>query len=684
MLRNYLMMGWRHVRKDKTLSAISVFGLSVSISLCLLIVQYGVFELHYDQFNANAGQVYRVTTHSHKDNQPIYESALTSQWVGPAVKDKLPEIIESARLISTRFWFDCTLKYTDGDKSKIFNERNLYYADPELLSIFSFPLKEGDKSNALEEPFSAVLSSSAAKRYFGEDEAVGKVLHLKGSDDENDYIVTGIMADLPADSHMDADILLSIISLENNPYFDSFDAYTYVRVAQDADLERLGVKLEGFASTYFPARIPKETQVKLALQPIADIHLYSTLQDEIKPGGNATSVYFLLLAAFAILLIAWINHINLATSRSVSRAREVGIRKASGANRAQLVFQFLSESMIINGLSIALALVIVYLLSPLFHEVTGLSGSYVRIVELSSTPTGLFIAFIFCAGIFLSGFYPAKIISSHSPALVLKGKFYGESGGVTLRKVMVVFQFTCSIVLTIAVLTFNQQFRFMQSQDLGIDINKTIVLKAPTTFATSVNDSYLAHLANFKEQLQTLSIISSITTSSAIPGEKIGWTGMVRKKDDESGLNFVINVIDVDFIPAFKLRMLAGRNFRTSDFPSGKFGGKTEPVILNKTAAYQLGFTVVEDAVSETIYWGDNKCVVVGVIDDFHQQSLKEGLHPMLFTAYHGPLLSMKLGKAVNFGNLNQSVSTIEDAWNTFFPDNPFDYFFLDDFYAKQ
>jgi putative ABC transport system permease protein len=686
MLKNYFVMAFRHLQRDWTFSSISILGLSLSIAVFLLIFQYSFFELRYDRFNVNADHTYRITMHSYENDQAVYESALSPTLAGPALKERLPEVTAAAQLVPTRSWFDCTLRYDDGDNAIVFNERNLFYATSSIFEIFSFPLVQGDKLTALEKPFSAVLSASTAKRYFGDAEPVGKVLHLKGSLDENDYVVTAVMADLPDDSHIEADVMLSMSSLEHNANFQPSDAYTYVQLAPGVDLESLRIKLRNFATTYFPELVPDKMKIHLAVQPITRIHLHSSLQDEIKPGGDAMSIYFLLLVAVFILIIAWINYINLATSRSLSRAKEIGIRKVSGASRMQLVFQLLSESIVINAVSAGMALLLVYFLSPVFYELTGLAVSYVRIYELGLSSTGLIIALIFCAGIFVSGFYPARMVSAHNPALVLKGKVYGKKSGLTLRKALVVFQFTCAIVLTIAVLTFHEQFRFMQNQDLGIDINKTLVVKAPTTFATELSNSYLTRLANFKKEMQARAIIGAVTTSSAIPGEKIGWTGLVRNAVDQSGPqpNFIINVVDTDFLSAYDLRLLAGRNFEISDFPGSQFGNKTEPVILNKTATDQLGFRQPENAVGESVFWGDNECVVVGVIDDFHQQSLKDALQPILFTANNGPLLSMKLGKAVNDGNLKASVLAIQQAWKKFFPDNPFDYFFLDDFYDSQ
>ncbi|MFM9839512.1 MAG: ABC transporter permease [Cyclobacteriaceae bacterium] len=681
MLQSYFKIGWRNLIKQRSYSFISIFGLSVSIALGLLIFHYALFELQYDQFNERANLLYRVTSNTFENNQKVYENAETPHSIAETLKEKLPEVAESARLMSTRYWFDCTLKYANNQDEIIFNERTLYYADPSFLSIFSFNMERGDRA-ALAKPFSAVLSSSAAKRYFGEQDPIGKVLHLKGSFEENDYTVTGVMYDLPRNSHMDATVLLPISSLDHNRFFENFDAYTYIKLASSANHELVKEKIQNFASMYLPKLTTDKTRIQLDAQPITDIHLHSLLQNEIKPGGNAKAIYFLLLVVFVILLIAWINHINLATARAATRAKEAGIRKVSGASRLQLVNQFLVEAFIINGLSLTFAIILILLFSQFFFQIIGLPVSTDELLTSDSIFIGLSISLILFFGVLIAGLYPASIISSYNPALVLKGKEAGQRNGFTLRRVLVVFQFACAICLTATVIIFNQQFRFMQSHDLGIDIERTLIIKAPTV----IDSSYATQLSNFKTQLQAKSIIASVASSSSIPGEEIGWTGEVRRDQNNSSakLSFVVNIIDTDFIEAYRLKLLAGRNFKIADYPSGQFGSKIEPVILNKMAIKQLGFEAIEDAIGASMFWGENKCLIVGVIDDFHQQSLKKELSPILFSAGGGSNLSVKLGKGVDAQKLTASISSIHDSWKTFFPGNPFDYFLLGDFYKDQ
>jgi putative ABC transport system permease protein len=682
MYKSYFKIGWRNLIKQRSYSFISIFGLSVSIALGLLIFHYALFELQYDQFNERANLLYRVTSNTFENNQKVYENAETPHSIKEALKEKLPEVVESARLMSTRYWFDCTLKYANNQDEIIFNERTLYYADPSFLTIFSFNMERGDRA-ALAKPFSAVLSSSAAKRYFGEQDPIGKVLHLKGSFEENDYTVTGIMNDLLRNSHLDATILLSISSLDHNRFFKDFDAYTYIELAPSANPGFVKEKIRNFASLYLPKLTTDRTSIQLDTQPITAIHLHSSLQNEIKHGGNAKAIYFLLLVAFVILLIAWINHINLATARAATRAKEAGIRKVSGASRLQLVNQFLVEAFIINGLSLTFAIILILLFSQFFFQIIGLPFSTDELLKSESIFIGLSIILILFFGVLIAGLYPANMISSYNPALVLKGKVAGQRNGFTLRRVLVVFQFACAICLTATVIIFNQQFRFMQNHDLGIDIERTLIIKAPTV----IDSSYTTQLSNFKTQLQTKSIIASVTSSSSIPGEDIGWTGEVRRDQNNKSLtklSFVVNIIDTDFIETYRLKLLAGRNFDIADYPSGQFGSKIEPVILNRIAIKQLGFEKIEDAIETSIFWGENKCLIVGVIDDFHQQSLKNELAPILFSGGGGSNLSVKLGKGVDAQKLTASISSIHESWKTFFPGNPFDYFLLGDFYKDQ
>lgn len=615
MLRHYIRKEWRYICRDKVFTSINLLGLTLGMTTCLLILLYSSFELRYDGFHQHADRIYRITTSLYANNKLITNSALAPVSAGAAVSSKFAEVVDYGRLISTRSWFDCNVSYTADDNTVVFHERNLYYADAAILNIFTFVFEQGDPRTALTKPFSAVITSSASRKYFGDANAIGKVLRMKGSSDEHDYTITGVIKDLPGNSHLDATILLSLHGLENDIYFKNFDCYTYIVTAPHTDAVNLQAKLDDFSAHYRPETLDDDGRIYLALQPVTDIHLDHPLPDDMRSAGNATAIYFLIAIAFAILVIAWINYMNMTLSRAVMRAKEIGIRKVSGASRLQLMVQFVVESIIMNTGSLLLALMLVYFVLPFFNSVTGITVPYQYLVNIFFSPNGILIAVVLVSGLVFTSIYPAQAMAAYNPAIVLKGKISAKSEGGVLRKALVVFQFTCATGLAMAVFVFYEQFIFMQGQSIGVDIDRTVVVKAPSM----TDSSYQTRMAAFKTKLQQQSIIQAITSSSAVPGEQIDWTGVIRKDNDGGRWNFTINVVDEDFLTAYKLRLLTGRNFVPTDYPTGKFGDKVEPVMLNKTAVMQLGFESVDRSIGSFIYWNDEKCEVIGVVDDYHQ-----------------------------------------------------------------
>ncbi len=672
MLKKNFVLAFRQIKKDSLFSAISIFGLSISMAACLLIFQYTLFEMSYDdQFAKN---IYRVGTVTYENGLEKYKSAITPVPVAPTIKEKFPQVIEAARLVSTSNWFDCTLAYEKEGKVNVFNEKKgFYFVDSAFISMFDIAFLEGNK-NSLQKPFSIVLSSSAAKKYFGNKEAVGKTLKLHGSFQTHDYTVTGVMKDFPFNSHLDINIIAPISSIK-----DLFDASTYLQLSADTNAASLVQEINELAAKMIP--VVNKTETKFLLEPITSIHLHSDLQDQPKMPGSATMVYFLMLVAVIVLIIAWTNYVNLTTSRSISRAKEVAVRKVTGATRSEIGFQFLTETFVLNVISLVIAVVLVYFLSGLFYDWVGFTFLPFSFL-LDRKDETLIIFLLFFIGMLCSGFLPVQLISSLNPAKVLKGKWRMSSDGFPFRKVAVTFQFTCTLILAIAVVTFWQQFHFIKEQVLGIDIKRTIVLTAPS----NVDSTYLSRISGFKEQLKSLAIIHAIATSTDVPGNFMGtgWNGSIKKtKEDSKSFDFNINVIDTDFIEAYQLTLLAGRDFNTRDFPGKHFGDKLESVIINRRASEQLGFKIPEDAIGSTVYWGESRCLVVGVVEEFHQESLKKAVQPMLFVANMGPSMTLKLTDGAD-KNIPGTLLQIRQAWDTFFPNNAFDYFFLEDNFNKQ
>ncbi len=681
MLLIYVKIAWRHLMKDKMYSIINVLGLSVSIAVSLLVLHYAQFELHYDSFFKNAAQIYRVTTESYDNKQVVYRSALCSPQVGEAMKNDFPDVKAVSQLQSTGGWFTCTLKYGEDPTAKIFNEHHVFYSDNSFFNVFAWPLINGDVTTALMQPFTVVITQTTAYRYFGREQALGKTLHLRGSFDENDYIVTGVMPDLPEDSHMKVNVLFSASSLEHNRFAKNFDSHTYILLAHEVESARLNDQLLLLTSKLFGK---SAADIKVSVQPVQDIHLDQRWQDEMKPSGDSKSVYFLLIVVAFILVIALINYVNLATSRALERAKEVGVRKVSGAHRSQLIRQFLIESFLIYFFSFLFAAAIVLSGSSKFYTVVGLPSAFSILNFPKLNGWELLVAVGFLAVIFFAAFYPARMISSFNPALVLKGRFIGSQKGLVLRRALVVTQFICAIGLMTGVYVMHDQHAFMQNQNLGFDIAGTLIVKAPSNM---VDESCYASIPRFRKRMEELSFVTSVTTSSVIPGQKIGWVGNLRKAPSQPviGRNFSVQIADPDFIRSYKLKLIAGKIFSEADFPKSRsFGSQVENIMLNAEGVRQLGFTSPEEAVDKVIYWDDNKCIIVGVVADYHQQSLKNPIQPMLLTANLGPNMSIKLSPTLKKENLASVVELIHRNWNSFFPDSPFDYFFLDDFFKKQ
>ena len=387
-----------------------------------------------------------------------------------------------------------------------------------------------------------------------------------------------------------------------------------------------------------------------------------------------------MLIAFAVLVMAWINHVNLTAARAIQRAKEVGIRKVTGATRVQIICQFLTETFVLNIIALITAFVTAFIVAPHFYDFIGVPYPHWDTLSRNMNTTGWAWLLLFFTGILLSGLFPAQIISAYSPVHALKGNWTPSDARTSFRRAAVVFQFVCAMVLMISVVTFNRQFRYMHSIDPRIDIRHTLVLKAPS----NVDSTYRMRFSGFKNHLKDLSIIHTVSTSSAVPGAAIGWTGAIRNEKEETSRDFEIDVIDPDFVDAYKLKLLAGRNFEARDFPiGGRFGNKPEPIILNKKGVDQLGYETAEDALGAIVFWGNNKCFVVGVVNDFNQEFAKNPIQPMLFTANMGPSLTLKLTEGAD-RNTTESLALIRKAWDVYFPNNAFDFAFLDDTYNTQ
>ena len=516
MLKNYLLIAFRNLSKHKAFSFINIVGLAIGMAACLLILQYVSFELSFDNFHAKKDRIYRI-------NQDRYNNGkLSTQWAGGAFapgstfKAALPEIEDFVKIVGA----DRVLANYKDQKMAITND---YYASESFFNIFSFPLISGDPKTALKEPNTVVISEEVAQKLFHHIDPVGQSLTIN-----NDKLlkITGVMKNVPANSHMKFDFLQSYNTfLKENPPNKDFNVdnawlndgcKTYVLLKPGVDPKVLEGKFIPIVKKVYDAYKSAGEGAVYTLQSVQSIHLYSNRMIEFQPNGDGKSVYLLLGIAIFVIIIAWINYINLATARGIGRAKEVGVRKTLGSAKGQLITQFMLEAMLLNGLAIILAVVFILICLPVFSRVSGLQ------MEFSMFTKPIFwgsMLGIFVLGSFFSGFYPAIVLSSFRPVEVMKGKILASPRGVVLRKAMVVFQFAASIFLLIGSSTVFRQLKFMQNQKLGLKIDQTLIIKPPLNKI----DSFYRDMSAFKQESLRQSVVKSITVSSSIPGEPIGW-----------------------------------------------------------------------------------------------------------------------------------------------------------------
>ncbi len=668
MLRNYVKIALRNLRKQKGFAFINVLGLAVGLAASLLILQYVVHELSYDDFHADADRIYRVRYDFFRDGEQVFKCATAFPRVGPTMKEQFPEVEDYARLY---------LRYGGGvvrigDRS--FDEENLFQADPSFLTMFEYPMLAGDRETALSEPNTAVISAEAAAKYFGDADPLGQRIRF-GSDEE--YTITGVAVS-PENSHLKFHFLFSYATLIQKwgEYFDNawgwYDFYTYLKLRPGADPAALAAKLPAYIDEQSEEEDAHE-RVRFVLQPLPAIHLHSDLIQEARVNGNATSVYFLGLIAFMILVIAWFNYVNLATARAVARAKEIGVRKVVGAHRGQLIGQFIFESLLLNVLAAGLALLLAWAALPLFNTLVGKDLALGLAVDARFW---LALAGLFGVGALAAGLYPAFILSSYKPVLVLKGQFANARQGLRLRKVLVVGQFAASVALMAGTLIVYQQLAFMRSQDLGIDIDQVLVIEAPGVVAS--DSVYAETLPSFKQELLKHTGVKNVAASNEIPGNLIYSTRGARKVGDDPENNTIMYIlrVDHDFFDTYGHTLLAGRGY------SPEFTADSASVLLNERAVAVLGLDTPETALGERVRIGEDTLSVVGVVANHHQEGLQKAHNQIAFQLNETPrnYFSVKVSPA----DLPATLAYIEQQYAAFFPENPFTHFFLDGFFDRQ
>lgn len=688
MLRNLILTAFRTLKKNKFFSSLNILGLSIGMAVFMLIAHYVKFEHSYENFVPDADRIYRVSLTTYLNNEMVLNSAENYPGVGPALLNELPEIQSYARLYNMGYKNNVIITYEDAQPDPIaYKHRKFLYADSSFLPLMQYTMVAGDASRALAQPFSAVISEKYARLYFGNEDPIGKSLRMQDDDYNNELVkVTGVFKDLPDNTHLQADVLFSYKTLfargeravgRYDQSWQRKDMYTFIKVQPGTDPGELEKKFPAIVEKYNPAAKAKNQRDVLSLQSVKDIHLTSALAEEFTPNGDKRIVLFLGIIGVFVLVIAWINYINLATAKAMERANEVGVRKVMGAFKGQLIAQFLAEAGVINFISLIIAFLIVLVSLPFFNSISGFSLTSANLVQ------GWFIIMIIAvwlAGTFLSGFYPAFVLSSFRPVTVLKGKLRNSRRGLILRKSLVVFQFAASVALIAGTLVVYDQLTFMMGKDIGVNIDQVLVVERPG-IAPRDRNAFNSNIDVFRNELAKNEATKAMASSLTVPGKQREYKTIIKKygSSDDSGINVRINSMDYDFVDVFGMKLLAGRLF-SKDYTIDQ----DTSIILTESSSRMLGFKKPEDAIGQTVTIPDFEWnpIVAGVVNDYHQVSLKSALDPTLFycAPYGGEFYSIRISTS----NLQQSINHVSDSWQKAFPGNPFEYFFLDSFFNKQ
>ncbi|MGD8306677.1 MAG: ABC transporter permease [Ignavibacteria bacterium] len=664
MFKNYLTIAFRNFFRNKLFSFINVFGLAIGLAVCTIIYLWIDQELNYDSFHENADRVYRIERELFRDNS-YSRWPITSGSYIQALVDDYPEI-ENA----TRFW---KREFSIKDFNNYTHKQSLFATDNSIFDIFSFKLESGDKNTALINPMSVVLTRELALNYLGTDDVIGKSLSFEWEGEPVDFEITGILKDVPKNSHIDFDMLISISSYPNERFSDwrSNYLYTYIlasRQTTKAELENslksfVKQRLEPVYDDLLSQGLSIHEVLKIHLFPLRDIHLYPSPNWELDAGGNITSVYMFSSIAILILIIACINFMNLATATAKKRAKEVGLRKTMGGYKKQLVVQFILESIIISIIALVIALILISQFVLIFNSIFN--------EELSFFSTSNFTIFIYLIGItllvgILAGLYPAFYLSKFDPVVVLKGRMLSTSGKPIFRRNMVIIQFVISIVLIIGTLTTYLQMKYLLNKSLGFDKENVVLIPARSQ---QVREGY----NNFKNDVLHNPQIHSMAVSSDLPGEPFySNTNFSSEEDKNNPVLLIILGSDYEFIETYNIDVVSGRAF------SEEFGTDTEgTIMLNEAAVQRFGWKPEEAVGKELSFYGGLNKKVVGVLKDFNFRSLHSEIEPMAILLYpeYFDAISIKILP----GDVKRNLDFIQQKWESTFSNEIFEFSFLDE-----
>ncbi|MGM0505177.1 MAG: ABC transporter permease [Bacteroidota bacterium] len=667
MIKNFFLTAFRNLTKKWSYSLINILGLTIGLAAVIYIFLFVSFELSYDKMHENHDRIYRAGVRGMLMNSEINQ-AITAAPMAEALRNDYPEVVSACRLTTAGDWL---MTYED----KKFNERDFLFADSTFFDIFSFKLIKGDPKTVLTEPRSIVFTESAAKKYFGNEDPVGKTIHV-----ENDtvlYQVTGLMQDVPENSHFTFDMLGSMTTLQRSEstFWINHNYYTYILLNEGTDPEAFETKMESMVEKYVGPQIEQILGVNMQefkesgnsfgyfIQPLTDIHLKSDLQYEIEANGNILYIYIFISVAIFILIIASINFTNLATARAANRATEVGVRKVLGAQKKQLVAQFLTESFLITLLSLALAIVALEVVMPYLNNITQIPLAINYFSSWYILPVILLLIVLVS---FMAGSYPAFFLASFRPVAVLKGKLkLGAKNGM-LRSALVIVQFVVSIFILLSTYTVSDQLSYMLNKDLGFEKDHVLMIRR--------SDGLRNQIEAFKTEVKSLPDVMEVTSALDYPG--VNFSNNAFFKEGERANTYLLNQawISFDYEKTFGFEMVKGRFF------SKDFSTDSNAIVINESAVKSLGF---DEPVGKNLLLpaGENEyrpLKIIGVVKDFHFKSLHTSIEPAAFTLLPGNWEGVVCVK-MRPDNNNNTISSIQNIWESFTSQYPFEYFFFDD-----
>ena len=658
--------------KNKLYSFINIFGLAVGIASFVLIMRYVNYENSYDTFEGSEN-VQRVYMDYTEEGVFVPGDAQTYNLSGPTLKETFPEIKEFVRLSHIT---DVTFRYNN---SLINNEKGAL-ADPSYFDVFKYPLLKGDLSTALKEPYTILLTESLATKLFGDENPIGKTIEvmLRG---KTLFEVTGVLKNLPENTHMKNDFLISFNTLMTwegypdnpEPNWNGNNLFTYIKLDENTKVDVLKKKIMDFKVESLPYE-------RHNLEPLEDIHLYSDKPYEAEANGSASRVTFLLSIAFIIIILSWLNYVNLSTAKSLERAKEIGIRKVAGAQKPQIVVQSLLESVLLNLMAIAIAMLIVLLVLPIFSTFIG------KEMTLTSGHIEDFLPLLgfLLLGTLISGLYPALVLSTYAPAKALKGTIKTASSGLTIRKGLIIGQFLATIILLIGTIVVTKQINFLQDQPIGANLNQVIAING-RIMGNEVDSLVRDDIETLKNELRNLPFVQTTVLAQTYPGgeydnlsSSVGITYPNGEQDDTRiWYNYVVGP---EYFTLMDMEFSAGGPFLENA------RGNSNQIVMNERFVKHMGILKMEDAINKTVKFFDEDWIISGVIKDYHHFGLKTGIEPMLirYNRNVSNILIKVNQKTISTAGMTAAITQIENKWKAFFPKSTFNYTFLDQNFEAQ